>query len=238
MLEPSKAGSKAGSRSRRQRRFTCNDAAVRVAGQVQPVRLIVQEALWLPMTRRSALCCPQLVSMSKRSAALEGRLRETSAREGQLRSALQHTAAGGAAPAASHVANGGRPVSLLACVPTPLMDTRTRRQQWAGCVHQHMTHWHLYGFAGTAPRGEVALATSGPASSAPAAVDLAPDKAHSLSLLVAGAPSLPLPGLEQTTSGGHPMLWMAVQPTCMFAACAAALKQQRLQLTSWQGTDC
>lgn len=45
---------------------------------------------------------------------------------------------------------------------------------------------------GTAPRGEVALASSGPASSAPAAVDLAPDKAQSLSFLVAGALLFPL----------------------------------------------
>lgn len=48
----------------------------------------------------------QLVSMSKRSAALEGRLRETSEREGQLRSALQHTASGGTVAAAAHVPNG------------------------------------------------------------------------------------------------------------------------------------
>jgi len=40
----------------------------------------------------------QLVNMSKRSAALEGRLRETSAREGQLRSALQHSASGSLPP--------------------------------------------------------------------------------------------------------------------------------------------
>lgn len=113
--------------------------------QGQPVRLSVQEALWLLMSRRSASCCPQLVSMSKRSAALEGRLRETSAREGQLRSALQHTAAGGAAPAASHVANGGCPVSSMACVPTPLLHMCIQQQSWAACGYQNLTYWHLHG---------------------------------------------------------------------------------------------
>ena len=92
----------------------------------QPLRQR-EQAVWLPISRLPASCCLQLVSMSKRSAALEGRLRETSAREGQLRSALQHTAAGGAAPPAAHAANGGRPVSLLPCVLMPLLDTRTQR---------------------------------------------------------------------------------------------------------------
>jgi hypothetical protein len=105
--------------------------------------------VWLPVMRLPASRCLQLVSMSKRSAALEGRLRETSAREGQLRSALQHTAAGGAAPAAAHAANGGRPVSLPPCALTPLLHTRIcpriQRRPRAACVHQDNTYVHLYG---------------------------------------------------------------------------------------------
>lgn len=103
--------------------------------------------MWLAIMRLPACCCLQLVSMSKRSAALEGRLRETSAREGQLRSALQHTAAGGAAPAAAHAANGGRlvPLPLPPRVLTPLLDTRTQRQPWSECIHQAITYLYLCG---------------------------------------------------------------------------------------------
>ena len=47
-------------------------------------------------SQRTRCLSLQLVNMSKRSATLEGRLRETSAREGQLRSALHKPAADGA----------------------------------------------------------------------------------------------------------------------------------------------
>jgi hypothetical protein len=183
--------------------------------------------MWLPKTRLPASRFLQLVSMSKRSAALEGRLRETSAREGQLRSALQHTAAGGAAPPAAHAANGARPVSLLPCVLMPLLDTRILPTHSAAGVGgwrpPKRSSFASVRSAGTAQRGEVALASSGPASSAPAAVDLAPDKAQSLSFLVAGALSAPLHGSAQATSSVRCMLqWMTVpQPAWLLRAVTA-----------------
>jgi hypothetical protein len=156
-------------------------------------RLLV-DLLWFRTPCVTAIVClptlrclllPQLVSMSKRSAALEGRLRETSEREGQLRSALQHTASGGVPAAAAHVANGAPCMSDSEPL-CPIPEHRqynSRLELGAGSFHYCSDMGVTV--TGTAPRAEAALSTAG-SSAAPAAVELTPEKAHLLSLLIAG----------------------------------------------------